>query len=419
MVVWTPSLLGDASGARFPGINGSFMDVADSRVIAFCPPECPDYLWRMMISECGEESLQALWPHICAISALGDALMKQVGEKQLREFFRHFEAVHGRAARAERNSGLLEKRLQEIEMKAACQYRACQDHILFANTQVSDQTWTVKSLADEREQAQFQLASLAASLEAANRRIVDASAYWERQSRDEKESFTQASVALQQQCLQLRQTLADERSQRTVEAQKGQALAARLDATTDELFLKSRELSATQQRASQARNASDEALARMEQASASMMGCWHQSRDEEIARLNNELQRAALGPTGRGSVDADEVDRSLLLVAALWHAAGRREPPDVPLEVAERRIEESLGAWRKYFRRDPGNCPPFLRPTSRLVLEPLRVSAGDRAAEVLSHQPVPLDAARLTLNPPGPPSSPMPHGSRPIGIGPL
>jgi len=129
------------------------------------------------------------------------------------------------------------------------------------------------------------------------------------------------------------------------------------------------------------------------------LGSWQKNKDQEVLDLKRRLELVQLG--GVGGVSSEEADRSLLLVASLWHAAGRKEPHDLTHEEDEQCKDGALNSWRVYFHREVGSEPPLLRPTSSIILTPLRAVAGMRVAEVVAGGLLPLDPSTILPLPPG------------------
>merc|ERR1739848_418077 len=152
--------------------------------------------------------------------------------------------------------------------------------------------------------------------------------------------------------------------------QKARALAARLDSTTDDLLRQGRALFATQQTLAWVEG-EERCLATQELTEAMRLKKVAELERNALAKEVHDWEQRfdALKRTASGSVSGPEVDRSLLLVATLWHAAGRKAPPDASLEGSQMRTDDALNAWRLYFNRDARADPPYIRPNSNLVLE--------------------------------------------------
>lgn len=280
-------------------------------------------------------------------------------------------------------------------MAAAAQSRACKGQLLFTTAQLEEQTLTVETLVSQLTQARAQVASLTQLLEESNRRSVDASAHWEREVKDARGQVVWTSVALQDQCQTLQRALAEERRSRESDLQKARELLVKLETTTGELFQRGRELTATKARAQEqvreARHNAEFSVTTMEEAMRRTLAVWQQNTGQEMSKMRVDAESAqrsaALG------VSTVEADRSLALVATLWHAASRVEFVAGSANARENLTDEVLKAWRLYFYRPGGSEAPLMKPTNGIILEPLRTVAGHRAAEVFAGSGVP-DAAR-------------------------
>jgi len=356
------------------------------------PPECPVQLWHIILQECGEECLQGLLPHIGVVAALSVELAA-IGDGRLRGLLRELNEVYCRLAVAETTCHNLEQRCRHAEISSLAQKRACESQVTANEKKVTEQIQTAAQASMELQQARQQVEALTSHLEEANRRVVDASAYWDQQLRAERERCVASSIALQDQVLAMQRALDAERFSSQQALTMSRDMAARLDATTDEFFKTGHELAFSEQRASEVQRSAECEIAQMHEMFKRTLKLWQQGREEEVGELRRRLELLKLG--GVGGVSAEEADRSLLLVAALWHAAGRQEPHEMTQEQRERSVGEALNAWRVYFHREVSAEAPLLRPTSSIILGPLRAAAGQRASEVLARQPRPYDPSRL------------------------
>lgn len=354
------------------------------------PNGCSDVLWRVVLEECGDDCLRGLWSHFGVISALsGGAALPS--ENHLRSFLRHLGYTYRQAAEAHRGRLQIEARCKEVETAAAAQNRACKGQLLVTTGQLEEQTLTVETLVSQLTQARAQIASLTQLLEESNRRSVDASAHWERQAKDARGQVVWTSVALQDQCQTLQRALADERRERESDLQTARELLVKLETTTGELFQRGRELTATKARAEEqvreAHRNAEFSVTTMEEAARRTLALWQQNTGLEMSKLRSDAESAqrsaALG------VSAVEADRSLALVATVWHAASRVEFVAGDTKAREHLIDEVLKAWRLYFYRCGEAEQPLLKPTNAIILEPLRTVAGPRAAEVFAGSGVP------------------------------
>merc|ERR1712232_364773 len=166
-------------------------------------------------------------------------------------------------------------------------------------------------------------------------------------------------------------------------------------------------LTETQQRMQQVRGEERHfANQSMEQLSEAMRLQQSSERTELIKEVHSlERRFEAARHAARDSVTKNEAERAVLLVATPWHAAGRQAPPDATMEASANRVDEVLNVWRAYFCRDVKMEAPFLRPHNNLILEPLRLVAGRRIAEVMLNQepredPVQLAVLAAKLAPP-------------------
>lgn len=270
--------------------------------------------------------------------------------------------------------------------------------ILHERAQVGGQVLPNNPLMVELERAWYQIELLQSSLDRANKQFSDASRAWEHQQFAEREWWVQALVTIKDQCLVLENTIKSERNERVGELQNAKSLAARLDATMDELLQKGRALTATQQQLTWRIDEERFGATRsqIELCEAIKLKETAESERDALLKENYDLERRfqVMKGAAAGSVSNAEVDRSLLLVASLWHAAGRKAPP-VTAEVAEMHIGESLNAWRSYFHRDVKMESPYLRPNNNLILEPLRLAAGRRITEVMMNEHPRTDASML------------------------
>lgn len=263
----------------------------------------------------------------------------------------------------------------------------------------------VSPLMAELERAWAQIEMLSSQLERSNKQFNDAAAAWEQQLRAEREWWIQALVSIKEQCLVLEGAARAERAEKEGELRKTRVLAARLDATTGELLQRGRELTHTHQRVSQVRT-EEHQLGKALQWAEAMRLQQATERNElvkEITTLEHRFE--TVKNAARDSVPGVEAERALLLVATLWHAAGRQAPPDDTPETRAQRADEVLCAWRSYFCREGQIEAPFLRPMNTLILEPLRLTTGARIAEVMLHQqplpdPVQLSVLAAQLAPP-------------------
>jgi hypothetical protein len=249
----------------------------------------------------------------------------------------------------------------------------------------------------ELEKAWAQIEILSSSLELAHKQLNDAAAGWEQQQRAEREWWIQAIVSIKEECLNLEGAARAERAERAGDLKQTRMLAARLEATTDELLRRGKELTVTHRTVSQVRSG-EQQLGRALQWAEAQRYQQAAERTELVKEMANlEHRYEAVKLAAKDSVPSAEVERTLLLVATLWHAAARQAPPDNTPESRAQRADEVLHAWRAYFCRDSQMEAPFLRPTTTLILEPLRLTAGPRIAEVMLHQqPIP-DAVQLSV----------------------
>jgi len=346
----------------------------------------PATVHRVLLEECGGECVQHLGPQFHA--AVGTLWAAQgigggAGEAHLRLLLRHIGVLHERSVAAEAACRRLE---------ATALARGQHSEAPWARV-AAEQAVASSPLMCELERAWSQIEALTTELERATRQHQDATAVWNVQLGSERERYTAATIALKDQCLTLTHLLADERKERAGELQRTRQLAARLDATTDELFARGRDVFSAQQRVAEAQQCAEVSVGQMAKRMQMNLSQWRHGHEQQVQDLERRFD--TFRNASAGNVSPAEVDRSLLLVAALWHAAGRQAPADLSPEVFSRHVDEVLNAWRMYFNRDIDAELPFLRPSSSIALEPLRVAAGQRAAEVLLHQPPPLDAALL------------------------
>mmetsp|Transcript_68700 Transcript_68700/g.108999 ORF Transcript_68700/g.108999 Transcript_68700/m.108999 type:complete len:314 (-) Transcript_68700:8-949(-) len=270
--------------------------------------------------------------------------------------------------------------------------------ILHERSQVSGQVLPNNPLMVELERAWMQIELLQSSLDRTNKLFSDASRAWEQQLRAEREWWVQALVTIKDQCLVLENTVRSERNERVGVLQNARSLAARLDATMDELLQKGRALTATQQQLTWRIDEERFGATRshLELAEATKLKEAAELERNNLVKEVYDLERRfqVMRSAAAGSVSSIEVDKSLLLVASLWHAAGRKAPLDT-MEAAEMHVTETLNAWRSYFQRDVKMEAPYLRPNNSLILEPLRLAVGRRITEVLMNEHPRTDASML------------------------
>jgi len=355
-------------------------------------------LWSLLLRECNDECLRGLLPHMAVVAAFSVELAA-VGENRLCSFLGHLNKVHKHVASAQ--EAFAEVRRMESMQKAALDSAGAR--VAAADATAYRATTALHMMRDELEpqleKSHFKLQTLTAALEQANRRLVDASAHWEHQLFGERERGLAQSIGLKDQCLALQRAWEQERAERTVEFKKTRDIAARLDATTEEFHRKGHEMAAVDHRALQVQQSAEQTLAQMEDWMRRTLGSWQKNKDQEVLDLKRRLELVQLG--GVGGVSSEEADRSLLLVASLWHAAGRKEPHDLTHEEDEQCKDGALNSWRVYFHREVGSEPPLLRPTSNIILTPLRAVAGMRVAEVVAGGLLPLDPSTISPLPPG------------------
>jgi len=357
-----------------------------------CPVDCPPALWNLFLRDCGDELLRGLHAHSGVIAAFSVELAA-VGEDRLCAFMRYLDEVHRIAA----DHRAMAERSREIELHCRRQMDAARAHTDAFRADADrrqEQLLNANSAAPELDRARFRIETLSHALEQANRRLVDASAHWERQLEGERKQALSALIVAKDQHLALERALEAERRGRASDLQKAQDMAAKLDAATQNVFHKGHELSALDQRAVEIQRSADLAIADMQDCTRKTLKLWQHSRDQEVGELKRHLELQKLGVAG--GVSPEEADRSLLLVAALWHSAGKREPGDMSTEEISQSVEGVLNAWRGYFHRQLGAEPPLLRPTSSIVLSPLRVVAGQRASEVMAGNLPILEASALS-----------------------
>lgn len=367
------------------------------------PGDCPAPLWSLILQECGEECLQGLRPHSGVVAALAVELAA-VGEGRLRPFLRHLDEVHrgaGAVARSTADARNVQAHYKEEAAAAAAQLHACRGELKRHHAMHEDQFQAANLAASELDRAKFQIEMMSQALEQANRRLVDASAHWEHQLAAERERAVSSNVSIRDEFFAMQRALVAERQERKLELQKARDMAARLDATTEEFYKKGHEVAAFDQRANEAHRSAEFTVAQMEDWMRKTLGLWQRNREQEVGELKRRLELVKLG--GVGGVSSEEADRSLLLVASLWHAAGRKAPPDITAEENSRTIEGALNSWRVYFHREVGSEVPLLRPTSSIILSPLRVVAGTRTSEVMAGELPSVEPS--SAMPPAPPSN--------------
>lgn len=196
----------------------------------------------------------------------------------------------------------------------------------------------------------------------------------------------------------LRDEFAAERAERIGAMQLSRDLSAKLHAMTDELSRREQQVTAKHQEAVEAQHSAAFSVGQMSEAVQRTLLLWQRGHEHEVSELRRDVEAAKLGDaTG---VSSSEADRSLLLVASLWHAAGRSSPVEQTPVAQARCVDEVLNAWRLYFHRDAWAEPPLLKPTSSIIAQPLQAVAGARAGEVLTKpcgQP-PATAPQVPLN---------------------
>jgi len=371
-------------------------------------------LWQVIIQECGKECLRGLWPHLGILTTVATAASaNETGvsggfgslTSPFRAFLRHLNDLYRRTESAEAACAQLMRRCHAASAEVQARCRRSENDFLRVSVNAMEHRRAADAATSELDALRFQVDALTRSLEMANRRAVDASAHWNQQLELERERCLQATIALQDQALLMRDALAAERSERANELQKTRQLVARLDATHDQLFSKGNEIQELERRTAQAQKSAELYQNQMEEAMQRTLALWLKNREEEVSGLKRSLEMAKLG--GVGGVSAEEADRSLNLVAALWHAAGCMESQSLSKEASERCADVALNSWRVYFHRPGGVEAPLLKPTSNIILAPLRAATGTRSAEVLVHCTQQPDEPGWIARPPLP-SAPWP-----------
>lgn len=249
----------------------------------------------------------------------------------------------------------------------------------------------------ELEKAWAQIEILSTSLDRANKDFSDCKAQWELQQRTERQWWVLQLCAIKEQCLKLDATAKTERDDRSGDLHATRRLAARLDATTDELLRRGRELVVTQQHIADLGGEHQQLAFALKQ-TEEMRQEQQTERSVLVKELHDLEQRyESVKKAAKDSVPSIEAERALIFVATLWNAAGRQAPSDATQEQRSNRSDEVLNAWRTYFCRDSKIEAPLLRPTNNLILEPLRLVAGSRIAEVMLHQQPSHDGAHLAV----------------------
>ena len=155
------------------------------------PPDCPSALWGILVEELSEPCLLSLRPHIGPIASFSVEIAA-VGEERVRRLLRLLDEVHKRMLAAEALNRELKDRL-----------RCCAENLDIVGAHSKARTEAHQTTANNLEQARFQVGNMEKALEEANRRLVDASAFWEDRWRSEREQQLKLLIAQQDNLLDI------------------------------------------------------------------------------------------------------------------------------------------------------------------------------------------------------------------------